>query len=592
MANKSSIATAYVQILPSADGIKANLEEQFDKAGSSSGSFFLGSLGKTVAAGAAAALSAGAAAVGSLVRSAVQAYADYEQLIGGVETLFGDAADAVSSYANNAFASAGLSANDYMETVTSFAASLVSSLGGDTAAAATAANMAITDMADNANKMGTDIESIQNAYQGFAKQNYTMLDNLKLGYGGTKEEMQRLLDTADELNAAQGIYTDYQIANYADIVEAIHVVQDSMGIAGATAAEASTTIQGSFSALKASWENTLVGLAGGGEDFDILMGNLVTSAITFGENILPVVEAAILGVGALIEGLLPEVVNMVPQLVIEVLPGLLDAASKLITGFIETLVSAMPEIFNTGVEAVAQLVTAISVNLPTLIPMAVEAVMTLSSGLIENLPTIVDAGIQLLGGLVTGLLNAIPQMVTQIPQIIASIKTSFISAIPQLKETGYNMLMGLKQGFLNAVSSLISAALGVAQSIINSIKNFLGIHSPSTVMENLIGENMMLGWAEGIDENASLVSEAIDDVAASTTSSLEQQIGVAADVGSIALTGDSGSGVIVSAINDLMDKLDRLAVYLDGDLLVGGIIDAVDKQLEDRSIMAGRGVMV
>ena len=230
----------------------------------------------------AAAVAAGATAVAALTKSAVESYADYEQLVGGVETLFKDSAGIVQEYAANAFQTAGLSANDYMETVTGFSASLLQSVGGDTEEAARIADQAITDMADNANKMGSSIESIQNAYQGFAKQNYTMLDNLKLGYGGTKQEMERLLADAEKLS---GVH--YDISNLNDVYEAIHVVQGELGITGTTAEEASTTIQGSAAAMKAAWQNMLTGIADENADFDGLINNLVESVATFGENILP-----------------------------------------------------------------------------------------------------------------------------------------------------------------------------------------------------------------------------------------------------------------------------------------------------------------
>jgi len=293
--------------------------------------------GKMLAKG----IAAGAAGVGALVAQSVKNYADYEQLVGGVDTLFKDSSGTVQKYADNAFKTAGLSANDYMSTVTSFSASLIQSLGGNTGAAAELANMAIIDMSDNANKMGTDMGSIQDAYQGFAKQNYTMLDNLKLGYGGTQEEMKRLLADAQKLSGQK-----FDISSYADVVKAIHVIQENMGIAGTTAKEASETISGSWSSLKSAWSNTLTALILGGDDFDRCIDNLVDSAKTFGKNIMPAIQKALDGVGALITELAPMLEKELPGIIKNLLPPLLKAATSLVKG----LIVALPDIISTLID--------------------------------------------------------------------------------------------------------------------------------------------------------------------------------------------------------------------------------------------------
>ena len=284
---------------------------------------------------------AGVAGVGALVWKSVMNYADYEQLVGGVDTLFGDSSGTIQKYADEAWKTAGMSANDYMSTVTSFSASLIQSLGGNTGAAAEYANMAIIDMADNANKMGTDMADLQNAYQGFAKQNYTMLDNLKLGYGGTKEEMERLLKDA---TAITGI--DYDIKSYADVVAAIHVIQESMGITGTTAAEASDTITGSASAMKSAWNNTMTSLILGGDDLDRNIDNLVESVKTFAKNLMPALVSALGGVETLIEELCPIIEENLPIIVETLLPPLIKAAGSLLKG----LIIALPEIISTVVD--------------------------------------------------------------------------------------------------------------------------------------------------------------------------------------------------------------------------------------------------
>lgn len=336
----------------------------------------IGSSAIKVGKGLAVAGAAAATAVTALVSKSVGAFADYEQLTGGVETLFGAGGRSVEEYAqsvgksvsdiqgkydslmsaqnvvlenaNKAYMTAGMSANEYMDTVTGFSASLISSLGGDTNKAADYANSALVDMSDNANKMGTDMESIKNAYQGFAKQNYTMLDNLKLGYGGTQEEMKRLLSDAEKLTGQR-----YDISSFADITQAIHAIQTQMDITGTTAKEASTTISGSWGSLKAAFQNVLVGLTTGGDMFDQSLDALVDSAKTFGQNVIPAITGALSGVGSLIESLAPVIVAELPSMVSDILPHLVSAAKSLFTGLISQLpalgkavLDAIPSIFD------------------------------------------------------------------------------------------------------------------------------------------------------------------------------------------------------------------------------------------------------
>ena len=306
----------------------------------------------TVAKVGAAAVSAGAAGVAALTKMGVEGYAQYEQLVGGVETLFKTSQDTVMRYAENAYKTAGMSANQYMETVTSFSASLIQSLDGDTAKAAEVGNMAITDMSDNANKMGTSMQMIQNAYQGFAKQNYTMLDNLKLGYGGTKTEMERLLKDAQKISGVK-----YDISSYADVVEAIHVMQEEMGIAGTTAKEAATTIQGSISMMKGAWENLVVGMADENADMDTLINNFVESTATAAQNLLPRIEQTLAGIGSLIEKLAPIIAEALPKLIEAVLPALLSAAMSLVTALVNGIITALPAVYDALMEAVTILLT-------------------------------------------------------------------------------------------------------------------------------------------------------------------------------------------------------------------------------------------
>src|SRR5574344_2136338 len=329
-----------------ADG-KVVIDTELDGSGAESGMQKLGgTLGKVggaavggvkAAVGAASAAIGGAAvAIGGLVTASVNAYGSYEQLVGGVDTLFKESSKKVQAYADNAYKTAGMSANAYMETVTGFSASLLQSLGGDTAKAAEYANSAVIDMSDNANKMGTSIEMITNAYGGFAKQNYTMLDNLKLGYGGTKEEMQRLLEDAEKISGVK-----YDISSYADVTQAIHVMQTEMGIAGSTAKEASTTIEGSANAMKSSWENLLVGISGGGENIDTLIDNFKESVMTFSKNIMPIIGKAVVAAGSLIVSLLPEVLNEIPGLIGQILPLMVESGKLILSAIMNGIYSSV-----------------------------------------------------------------------------------------------------------------------------------------------------------------------------------------------------------------------------------------------------------
>lgn len=427
------------------DQFNGDIDESSSKAEKLSGK-----IGKGLATAAklgAAAIVAAATAVGALTKKSLEEYAEYEQLVGGVETLFKDSADVVKQYANNAYKTAGLSANDYMETVTSFSAALLQSLGGDTEAAAKQADLAITDMADNANKMGTAMGDIQNAYQGFAKQNYTMLDNLKLGYGGTKEEMQRLIDDANALNAAQGNLTNYSIDSYADIVSAIHDVQTEMGITGTTAKEASTTIQGSLSAMKSAWTNLLTGIGDDSQDLDKLINNFVDSTGTAAENILPRLGKIITGIGSLAERLAPVVAAAIPGLITTVLPELVQSGISMAGAILQGLVQMLPQIIQYGVDMVITLIESISSDPESLVETAIMLVAIIVSGLIDALPKLIAAAAEL----VTGLLRAL------------------ISNAPNLLAAGLKLVGKIVEGIANSLGEIVKAGAKVVDSIIDGI---------------------------------------------------------------------------------------------------------------------------
>lgn len=460
-----------------------------------------------------AAIKETAAALVDLGKQSIQGFAQQEQLIGGVDTLFKGSSAQVQQYANDAYKTAGLSANEYMETVTSFSASLLQSLGGDTAAAAEKANLAITDMSDNANKMGTDMQSIQNAYQGFAKANYTMLDNLKLGYGGTKEEMQRLLADAEKISGIK-----YDLSSYSDIVDAIHVVQTEMGITGTTAAEAATTIEGSANSMKSAWSNLLTGMSNENLNLDRLVKNVVDSVGTFADNLLPRLQTMLPrfseGMTQLVNGLVPYVApameTLLPALVqgvgglvsgiVQALPAAVEAISTVVPMLVGQLTTLLPQIVSAGVEIVSSLASGIGENLPALIPAAVDAIIEIASGLVANVDKIIIAAGQLIGGLTQGLIEAIPHLVYRLPEIISAIVAGLLKGLASIGMVGQQLVEGLFNGIANAASWLYEKIKGWASDVLDWIKGFFGIHSPSKVFADEVGKFIPPGITLGVEQ--------------------------------------------------------------------------------------------
>lgn len=379
-----------------------------------------------------------ASGIKSLISGAIKGYGKSEQLVGGVETLFGSSADTVIKNAENAYKTAGLYSNAYMETVTSFSASLLKSMGNDTEAASKKADQALTDMSDNANKMGSDMQSIQNAYQGFSKQNYTMLDNLKLGYGGTKEEMERLIADANALNAAQGNYTNYSIENYADIVDAIHTVQTEMGITGTTALEASTTIDGSIGAMKAAYANFVTGLGDQNADIGALTGELIQTAGTVAKNVLPVIE---------------NVVKNIAETVREQGPDM-------ITRFVAYATEKLPEVLKLGVQLIVSLVKGLAQNLPELLRGTLALVDAIISAFLDSLPDIIEVG----KDIVRGLWEGIKAMASWIGDKVSGFVGGLVDGVKGVlgihspsrvfAGIGQNMALGLGQGFEKQMQSV------------------------------------------------------------------------------------------------------------------------------------------
>ena len=472
----------------------------------------------------AAAIGAASAGIAALTKSSIEGYAEYEQLVGGVETLFKQSADVVQQYAANAYKTAGMSANEYMETVTSFSASLLQSLDGDTAAAAEKANLAITDMSDNANKMGTSMDMIQNAYNGFAKQNYTMLDNLKLGYGGTKEEMQRLLDDAEKLSGQK-----FDLSSYGDIVDAIHVVQTEMGITGTTAQEASSTISGSIASMKSAWSNLVTGISDENANLEQLVGNFVDSAITAAGNIAPRIEQVLAGIGTVGEKIAPVVADGISAAV-EKAPEFLTAGANMLVALgnalmeqsglliqnafdlilvlADGLIQGVGGLADSALELVEKLAMWVEEYSDVLADKAVTLITTLANAIIKNLPGLIVAAVRIIGSLATGLIENLPTLIKQVPTIIVELVNGFVEGLPDIIDVGKQIIEGLWEGIASMASWIGDKVSGFVGGLVDDVKGVLGIHSPSRVFAG-IGENMALGLGEGWDDEYGRISKNI-----------------------------------------------------------------------------------
>lgn len=651
-----NIGTAYVQIEPSFEGVTPKIEQHFGGEGEKAGKSFGGGFGSVVGvvgkamAGAAA---AGSAAVTGVVKSAASAFADYEQLTGGITTLFEDLDEDVIENAQNAFRTAGLSANDYMETVMSFSASLNQSLirtDGNIARSAELADKAIVDMSDNANKMGSSMESIQNAYQGFAKQNYTMLDNLKLGYGGTKEEMQRLLSDASKIAGVK-----FDISNYSDIIEAIHVIQEDMGITGTTSLEASETITGSLSAVKASWENMMVAVATGDNNaLQVQIDNLMATVEAFAGNILPVVQQALLGVSELITRLAPEIAAALPDLIAQILPGLLEAGVQIITSLAQGIIQAipqlmpaitdvilqlcqmlvqmLPQLIEVGMQVILELAMGIAQALPELIPTIIETVLTIATYLIENVDLLIDAAIALIMGLAEGLITALPVLIEKAPEIVIKLVEAIIRNAPKILEAATKLIFMLVEGIVKLFGKIVEVGAKLVQQVkdgfsqkvedaknwgkdlidnfINgikekwehlkqtvgqvaeSIKSYLGFSEPEEgPLSNFhtYAPDMMELYAKGITENAGIVRDALTDA---TSGLMDQSIDVSAvrtiQSNNESVSADSGvsMGRVAALLETFVENF-KQEIYLDTGVLVGATAPAYNTALGQIAVRGG-----
>ena len=578
----TELAKAYVQIIPTTKGIKSEIgkelgeevenagDEAGKKGGENAGVSFAKKMLKIVAA----------AEIGKKVvegiKASVEAGAALEQIIGGIETLFKESSDTMIQYANNAFRTCGLSANDYMETTTSFAASMLSSVGGDTAKAAELSNNALIAMSDNANKMGTNMQDIQNAYQGFAKQNYTMLDNLKLGYGGTKEEMQRLLSDANKLNKQQGIITDYSIDSFADITEAIQVVQDNLGITGTTALEAASTLSGSFGTMQAAWTNFIAKLSVGNQDqVNQAMMDLASSASTFlFQNLIPAIGRIITqlpsAIGTFITTAIPLLIENGKQIISNIIQGWQenkgrwkDTVNNFLDNAIEWIETSLPQILAEGIASVEEFIAGWGQGDGHMMATVGELIGKILTVIIKAVPQILAAGVLIVGKLAVGFIQNIPYFLTQIGTLLGQMISTIASNFPKLVSSGGSMLLKIIAGFINGITNipsavkkavdsfksnfrdvdwgelgtniikgivngitggigkLVTAAKNVAKNALDAAKEALGIHSPSRVFELEVGKMIDLGLAAGIERNLKPVQTSMKVLSMETVGSMD-----------------------------------------------------------------------
>ena len=607
----SDLGTAYVQIVPSARGISGKITEalggEAESAGQKTGESFSAKFGSVVKKAIVA------LGIGKLIGEAINQGGQLQQSLGGVETLFKDSSDKVKEYASMAFQTTGLSANEYMQNVTGFSASLLQSLGGDTSKAADIADMAMQDMSDNANKMGTSMESITAAYQGFARQQYTLLDNLKLGYGGTKTEMERLLADAESIT---GVH--YDISNLSDVYEAIHVIQGELGITGTTALEASKTLEGSFNAMKSAFTDLLGQMAMGG-DISTALSNLTTTVSTylFG-NLLPMVGQVLQNIPTMIVGVVQgiaqhtgEIINAGVNLVVGLVTGIITAIPQLITAVNQLATSIWQTITTTDWVALGQSVlqnidTGVLDEIPSIIGTIGDMLVTLIGTIMQNLPQFWEKGSELIVQMISGITNRLPQIASAIGEVLANLIRTIVSNLPQFMAKGIEVAVNIAKGLIQAIPTVLSsigsiisqaasafmsfdwwsigsniisgivngiwslagaigdALMSIARSAWASIKSFFGISSPSKLIRDTIGKFIPMGMAEGIEGNADYVQDAMSQLASEAVSMPIESTLVTNPVGLAGTTNTTNLGGVTININasDYSDP-EALAQYIE-----------------------------
>lgn len=501
----ADLGKAYVQIVPSAQGISGSITKIFNNECGSAGTSAGSSLGLNLVSKLKTVLVS--AGIGKMITNALNAGGALQQSFGGVETIYGEASNTIKQFASEA-SKAGISANTYAEQAVSFGASLKQAFGDDINGAAKAANQAILDMADNSAKMGTDIMSVQNAYQGFAKQNYTMLDNLKLGYGGTKTEMERLLADAQKLSGVK-----YDISNLGDVYEAIHVIQSELKISGTSVQEAETTFTGSFNAMKASFTNFLANLTLG-EDIKGSLETLKTSAYNFlVKNLLPMLKSFATSLPTLLGGdngmisLAFDLCQYFMQGIATSLPSILTTISNMIIDIVNQIMINLPQFLNSGMQMVLSIISGLTISLPSIIMSISTMLLSLIQTIIQSLPQFLQQGIAFVGQLISGIVLMIPNILNAIADLIKQMWDAFINT--DWIELGKNILEGIGTGIKNAVSGLIDSVKKACSKVVDGVKNFFGISSPSKLMAKEVGQFLPAGIAVGIEDNMNSANKAM-----------------------------------------------------------------------------------
>lgn len=477
------------------------------------GSKFKGAMGTAAKAGTAA-LAASATAVSLLGKSSISAYADTEQLVGGVQKLYGNMGLSVEKYAEtvgksvdevnsawqrneqaqkivmdnakNAFQTAGMSANQYMEQATSFSAALINSLDGDTVKAAQQTDVAMRAIADNYNTFGGDMQNIQYAFQGFAKQNYTMLDNLKLGYGGTKTEMERLIADANTWAEENGKAADLSIDSFSDVVTAIDYIQQKQNIAGTTSREASTTIAGSLGMVRAAWENLKAGMADPDADMGQLVTNLMESVTTAGENLLPAIGQFAEGFGTALEQIAPQIIEKIPTLIQTAVPALMTSAQNLMTVLVQSLTTAVPQLLKVGVTLVKNLVSGIQSNASSFISSAITLLQSFASTIISTAGQLIPVALTLIQSLATGIANNLPQLIQSAVQLITQFAAMLVNNAPKIMQTGIQILSALVSGIVKSIPVLIASIPKLISAIVSVFTAFSWGNIGKTVIRGIV----------------------------------------------------------------------------------------------------------